>query len=248
MRRFFLSVLFFYSLVSSALATNEEQALQAKLVQQLEAVLGPGNVKVTVTAKIIEGSQSRRVENSNPQAHSRSIIETRSEPGGSRRTQQENFVFDTSETLLTQPVKQAQRSVLVVYQPDLNPEKPGLQEQEIYDLVSAGMGFDAQQGDSLQVKMAYFDRQWQAKMQAELEKSRHQSPIWLWVSLVFGGAVIGVLLGYVFVRYRDKKRLMNQSSFEEYGAYQVTTSLESSLNLLLEKQTISQADINNSEL
>lgn len=202
--------LFLANVFVPVFASSADHVLESKLSQQLEAVLGPGNAKVTVTSETLATSQSRRVERSQPQTSQRSLVEAQSSSGESRRVQQEQFVFDTTETLATKSASLGARSVAIVYQPTTDPEKPSLQEQDIYDLVSAGMGFNAQRGDRLEVRAAHFDSQWQDKLQADLDRSRIRPLPWLWMGLALSGLLLGLALGYAWSRHRFKQQSLRQ--------------------------------------
>lgn len=189
-----------------------EKALEAKIQGQLEAVLGPGKTKVTVSGKA-DGTrrQSRSVTHRNPHtAQERIVSETRE--GVTRRKVERVYTYDQTEALATEASGALkQKSVSVIYEPLVSPEDPEnavppLDSAEIEEIVRTTANIDEAQGDRLHISQGKMDTSAYDRLKAEMEKARQGTPVWIYGLCALGGIVGGVGLGFFLARRRQRRQ------------------------------------------
>ncbi|MBT9548057.1 MAG: hypothetical protein IV090_21885 [Candidatus Sericytochromatia bacterium] len=190
-----------------------EKALEAKIQGQLEAVLGPGKAKVTVSGGAERARrQSRSVTHHNPQtAHERIVSETRA--GVTRRKVERIYTYDHSESLATEASGTlTQKSVSVIYEPPApgeDPENapPPLDPALVETIVRTTARINESQGDQLQISQVKMDTSAYDRLKAEMEKARQGTPFWLYGLCALGGITGGVGLGFFLARRRQRKAI-----------------------------------------
>jgi flagellar biosynthesis/type III secretory pathway M-ring protein FliF/YscJ len=191
-----------------------EKALEAKIQGQLEAVLGPGKAKVTVSGGSERARrQSRSVTHHNPQtAHERIVSETQA--GVTRRKVERIYTYDHSEALTTETSGNlTQKSVSVIYEPPKpgeDPENaaPPLDPALVETIVRTTARINESQGDQLQISQVKMDNSAYERLKAEMEKARQgTTPLWIYGLCALGGIIGGVGLGFFLARRRQRKAI-----------------------------------------
>lgn len=210
-----------WGLSSTALAVPhaEEQQLEAKINRQLEAILGPGKARVSVSGQQSSPYQQRSRSYSNPQVGAET--QTRSRSQGAEYTQQRRqWVFDSSETLTQhQPVGLRQKSVSVIYEPKVGEEGQSTDPALIEGIVKGSINYQPEQGDRVVVKASRFDNSWQQRLEAELRKAQQQTPWWVFVALALGSALLGAAGGAWLLRRRRKNQPADPWQVQTYPVW-----------------------------
>lgn len=189
-----------------------EKALEAKIQGQLEAVLGPGKAKVTVSGRSETAPrQSRSVTHHRPQtAHERIVTETRQ--GVTRRKVERIYTYDHTESL-TQAASGSleQKSVSVIYEPpapgeDAENAAPSLDPALVETIVRTTARIDEKRGDQVFVRPVKMDTSAYDRLKAEMEKARQGSPVGIYLLCAVGGLGGGVGLGWWLARRRQRNR------------------------------------------
>lgn len=191
-----------------AWAISAEQRLEAKLNQQLEAVLGPGKAHVTVSGR---ASASRRQVRSLSQSqaqvlHERSMTESRQ--GQTHSRSEKVWGFEQTESLqIEQPEALEQKSVSVIYELPAQGEDSELAGPVVDPALIEGMirtvaQLDESRGDQLQIRAVRMDTSAYERLRAEMEKNREQTPVWLYALCALGGVGSGLALGFLLTRRR----------------------------------------------
>jgi flagellar biosynthesis/type III secretory pathway M-ring protein FliF/YscJ len=200
-----------------------EKALEAKIQSQIEALVGPGKAKVTVSGKTKQSQiQSRSLTHRRPQvAHERVVSETAQ--GVTRSRVERIYTYDDTESLATESAGGlTQKSVSVIYQPPAkedDPESlaPPLDPALIETIVRTTAQIDPQRGDQLSVRAVQMDTSLYERLKAEMEKARQAPPIWIYLLCAGLGLGGGVGLGFVIARKRQRKAVNWESV--QTGAY-----------------------------
>ncbi|PIQ28737.1 hypothetical protein COW36_11780 [bacterium (Candidatus Blackallbacteria) CG17_big_fil_post_rev_8_21_14_2_50_48_46] len=220
-------VLFFVFLIFSASSvwatTPQEQALERKINQQLDAILGPGKARVTVTEKQNRRQiQSRSVQRSHPQVlHERLARETRQ--GTTRQSRETIYGYDQAEQLISSTSESpAQKSVSVIYQPPTqsedseNPDPP-VDQDLISGIVRTLAQIDETKGDQLNVRAVKMDTSLYERLKAEMEKSRQGTPWWVWGLCALLGLSLGLGMGAFITRRRYRSQPLTYPAVEAYA-------------------------------
>lgn len=188
-----------------------EQMLQAKIERQLEAVLGPGRARVSVTGELATASQRRSRERANPQVAAERRQAQRDADGSLSENSQTQWTFDEVEELHSVSASGlVRKSVSVVYEPPPASEDSEadaaprvLYEATIEEMVRSAADIDESRGDRLSVRAARFDTRWQQQLQAELARAARQGPPWWMLLLIgLGGLALGAGLTVWLLRRR----------------------------------------------
>ena len=193
----------------------EERALEAKLERQLEAIVGPGKARVTVSGEGETPAQTRSRSYSKPQIGQERVLtesRTTTTDTGERSEQTQtrrdtNMVYDQQEELRSrQPGGLSRRSVSVIFEAPAAGEEaeagPQVDAAMIEELVGAGGGIDRKRGDQLHVQQVKIDTSAYDRLKAEMEKANAQSPWLLFALIGLGGAGAGTGLGVLLMRRR----------------------------------------------
>ncbi|MGV3523709.1 MAG: flagellar M-ring protein FliF C-terminal domain-containing protein [Candidatus Sericytochromatia bacterium] len=188
-----------------------EQILQSKIERQLEAVLGPGRVRVSVTGELNTASQSRSHQRDNPQVAAERRQTQRHSDGSSAENNETQWTFDELEELRSIAATGfTRKSVSVVYEPppasedsEADAEPRVLYQATIEEMVRSAADIDESRGDRLSVRAARFDTRWQQQLQAELARAARQGPPWWVLALIgLGGLALGSGLTVWLLRRR----------------------------------------------
>ncbi|MGE3725263.1 MAG: hypothetical protein AB7I41_06920 [Candidatus Sericytochromatia bacterium] len=189
-----------------------EKALETKIQSQLEAVLGPGKVKVTVSGSSDSARRQRRsVTQHKPQiAHERIVTETQA--GVTRSKVERIYTYDHTESLAAEASGTlTQKSVSVIYEPPASgedPENPAppLDPALVETIVRTTARINASQGDQLHISQVKMDSSAFERLKAEMEKARQNAtPLWLYGLCALGGIGGGLGLGFFLARRRQRK-------------------------------------------
>ena len=198
-----------------------EQATEQKIQRQLDALLGPGKSKVSVSGQQKLGLQERSKVYTRPQILSQSERKTE-QPNHTSQSSETHWVYDQHEILKTEAPSVEQRSVSVVYEPPFSPEgEEVLDEATVAEMVWAAAGLTEKTGDLLQVKALRFAP---TRLLEPLKEAKIAS--WVLFTLI---AVLGILLGLTmggFVAWRRKRK--NIQPYEAF-VYVPQASLETPL-------------------
>jgi len=192
---------------------SEEKQLEQRLQQQLEAVLGPGRARVSVSGQQETGSQQRSLTRSNPQVAAEREQTRSLEQAGTtqtQRTSQTSWTYDQVEELRQQkPSGLSQKSVSVVYDPPAIGEDEGEQQpldpRVIEEIVRHAANLDETRGDRLSVTATRFAPK-------VLEQIQREGTPW-WVLALIGllGMLLGTGTGLWWMRRRQKQHQASQS-------------------------------------
>lgn len=192
----------------AAFAGPAERELEAKLERQLEALLGPGKAKVSVSGETESPAQRRSVTRTKPQIVGQRQTTVRSSDGSSQTTTETSWTYDQTEELQsTQPSKLKNKSVSIIYEPPVRSEDetedsstPELDTAAIERIARAGAGLE--ENDRIHVQAGRMDTSAYDRLKAEMEKARQGTPVWVFVSIAAAGVGLGTGLGAVLMRRR----------------------------------------------
>jgi len=221
-----------------------EKALETKIQSQLEAVLGPGKAKVTVSGSSDSASHQRRsVTQHKPQiAHERIVTETQA--GVTRRKVERIYTYDHTESLAAEASGAlTQKSVSVIYEPPApgeDPENaaPPLDPALVETIVRTTARINAAQGDQLHISQVKMDTSAYERLKAEIEKARQGTPLWLYGLCALGGISGGLGLGFFLARRRQRKVIPtweSQPAMPVYPGIMAADRLSVSANQALEQ-------------
>lgn len=202
------------ALTPAALADPAERALELKLQQQLDALVGPGKSRVTVSGRSSEGSQSRSLQYGQVRpGREATVSETRSSEIDGRKTtttttrSERSYVYNQTEELRTRaPQSLEQKSVSVIFDPPASGEEasgPPVDARLVEDVVRNAAGIDESRGDHLSVQAARFDDSAYTRLRTEMEKQRQGTPWWLFALIGAAGLGLGIGTGLLLRRRRS---------------------------------------------
>ncbi|HEY9841760.1 MAG TPA: flagellar M-ring protein FliF C-terminal domain-containing protein [Candidatus Obscuribacterales bacterium] len=201
-------------LAAPGLAATElaERELEAKIERQLEAVVGPGKARVSVSGRQDEPGIERSLRNSRPQLGTQRSSRERHSDGvhvSERSTTQSSWVYDQSEELRSRrPAGLKQKSVSVIFEPPQSPEgeegaeRPAVDQALIEDIVRSTGGIDESRGDHLSVHAVTLDTSATDRLRDEMEKQRQGTPWWVFGLIGLGGSGLGAGLVVLLLRRR----------------------------------------------
>lgn len=207
-------------------ATPAEKQLEAKLQQQLEAIVGPGKVHVTVSGRSpASGRQLRALSRTQPQLiHERSLTERHQ--GVVRQRSEKVWGFAERETLLTESTEGlTQKSISVIYEMPQQPEEnesahPAVDQALIEGIVRTIAQVDEARGDQLKIQTVRMDTSTFDRLKAAMEKARERLPFGTYVLWALGGLGLGIGIGLWF-----RRRRRSAATWEMQGTSWPSTSM-----------------------
>lgn len=196
------------SVVAAPMADQQaaEASLEAKIQRQLEAVLGPGHSRVSVTLQRTAGAQERQRSDTHPQVVARRSERERN--GAQERSGGEtSWTYDQREVLTQRPAEVFQKSVAVVFDPPAPSEADGeaggasLDVERVRALVRSIADLDESRGDQLSVQEAHF-----APPLLQGLKLKKMPPWWFYALIGLVGLWLGLGLGFLWARRRLRRQ------------------------------------------
>lgn len=213
-----LALILLIGMAPGALAADgralAERELEAKIQKQLEAIVGPGKARVTVSGEQSAGGQSRSRTQSKPQvAAEQRISETRTTTRNgetvteTRTDSRTSWTHDQSEELRSEmPSGLERKSVSVIYEPPARGEDgeeaaaPPVDQALIEDVVSAASGLG--RDDTLDVHAVRMDTSAYDRLKEEMEKASRETPWWVFALIGAAGLGLGAGIGLLVARRR----------------------------------------------
>lgn len=231
-RRMVLPFVILLSFAAPTWANSKAQAeaqLAQKIKQSLEAVMGPGRVKVSVEGRMTQAAQTRQRTRSNPQLaaerQQRRVQNAQGQQSESTQSQRA-WTYNQRERLESSAARLVEPQITVIYQPpDLSEGESPISEAELRRWVASASGAADSQ---IYLRAVRFARPQLPSFDDDEGLS------WLWV-LVAGlsGLALGLVAMAVFFRRRRRLQAqnLNTGAYDYGGQWSVQTPPPSSSGL-----------------